>query len=471
MGILKIINWTIAIAFMLCYAYQGIYILIAWLKKEKKPPVPAARDRDYAVLICARNEAVVIGDLLDSLHRQTWPAKRLHIFVMADNCTDNTAQIAAAGGAEVYTRQNQELIGKGYALQELLSHIRADHPEGFDGYFVFDADNILEPDYIEQMDRTFCAGNDIITSYRNSKNYGDNWISSGYALWFLRESRYLNYARHLIGTSCAVSGTGFFFSRAVADEINDWPFHLLTEDIEFSIHEITKGRKVAFCRDAILYDEQPTRLSQSFRQRTRWCRGYLQVIRHYGGRLLTGMFHGDFSCYDMTMNIMPAFILSAVSIVLNVVLGIRNVVISQDLMLGAQTAWRLMQALYFVPFVMGAITTISEWRRINTSAGKKILYMFTFPLYMLTYIPVYVASLFKTPVWKPIVHSVTASQAGLLLEAAVQTPKSSRLFGITRPFRPETDSMHTVHSTGSSRKDSFLFEQPTTEFTGKKMPA
>ena len=108
----------------------------------------------------------------------------------------------------------RDRVGKGYALQTLLGHLEQDYPAGFDGYFVFDADNILDPDYIAAMNRTFSQGHDIVTSYRNSKNYGDNWISAGYALWFLRESRYLNHARSLLGTSCAVSGTGFLFSRA-----------------------------------------------------------------------------------------------------------------------------------------------------------------------------------------------------------------------------------------------------------------
>jgi hypothetical protein len=153
---------------------------------------------------------------------------------------------------------------------------------GFDGYIVFDADNILSPDYIEQMNRTFSDGHDIITSYRNSKNFGDTWISAGYALWYLRESRYLNHARYRLHTSCAVGGTGFLFSQKVIDELGGWPFHMLVEDIEFSIHEITKGRKIAFCPDAILYDEQPTGFLQSWRQRERWCKGGLQVFTHYG---------------------------------------------------------------------------------------------------------------------------------------------------------------------------------------------
>lgn len=163
----------------------------------------------------------------------------------------------------VYTRFNREKVGKGYALEQLLLHIEEDYPKVYDGFFVFDADNVLDCRFVEEMNRTFSDGYEVVTSYRNSKNYGDNWISAGYALWFIRESRYLNNSRMLLGTSCAVSGTGFLFSRQVMESTNGWKFHLLTEDIEFSVHHILQGRKIGFCADAVLYDEQPVTFRQS----------------------------------------------------------------------------------------------------------------------------------------------------------------------------------------------------------------
>ena len=315
MEMLKTINFIIAVIFFVCYTYQFLYIPVPWLRKEK-PHGPAKANR-YAVLICARNEQRVIGDLIASLRGQTYDQSLLSIFVLADNCTDDTAMVARVAGAHVYERFNQVRVGKGYALQELLEHLEQDYPRGFDGYFVFDADNILAPNYVEAMNRTFSDGHEIITSFRNSKNYGDNWISAGYALWFLRESRYLNHARFLLGTSCAVSGTGFLFSRQVLEETGPWPFHLLTEDIQFSVDQVTRGRKIAFCPDAVLYDEQPTTFRQSWNQRLRWSKGYLQVFRGYGAKLLRGAAGGSFSCYDMAAAIMPAFVLSAAAIVCN----------------------------------------------------------------------------------------------------------------------------------------------------------
>lgn len=161
-------------------------------------------------------------------------------------------------------------------------------------------------------------------AYRNSKNYGDNWISAGYALWFIRESRYLNNSRMLLGTSCAVSGTGFLFSRQVMESTNGWKFHLLTEDIEFSVHHILQGRKIGFCADAVLYDEQPVTFRQSWRQRLRWARGFLQVFRKYGFGLVKGIGKGHFSCYDMSMTVMPAYILTVGLIIAYLVGGVMS---------------------------------------------------------------------------------------------------------------------------------------------------
>ena len=226
---LRTVNALISALFFICYAYQFLYIPLVLAKKQRPLPCPPSPHR-YAVLIAARNESAVIGGLLDSLRQQTYDPALLTVFVAADNCTDDTAAIARRHGAVVYERFNHVNVGKGYALDFLTQHIKADYPDGFDGYFVFDADNILAPDYIEKMNAVFSNGYEIVTSYRNSKNYADNWISAGYGLWFLRESRYLNGARMRLGSSAAVGGTGFLFSQRILDKTGGWRFYLLTED-------------------------------------------------------------------------------------------------------------------------------------------------------------------------------------------------------------------------------------------------
>lgn len=417
MDALLTINFLLAAIFFICYAYQFIYIPIPWFKKPHEHAVEH-RHR-FAVLICARNEERVIAKLIESIHRQTYDCGSIRVFVMADNCTDNTARVARNAGATVYKRNNPFLIGKGYALEELLNNITEDYPRGyFDGYFVFDADNVLDKNYIKEMNRTFCDGYDIITSYRDSKNYGDNWISAGYALWFLRESRYLNHARFLLGTSCAVSGTGFFFSKRILEKNGGWPFHLLTEDIEFTVHNIINGEKVGFCPKAVLYDEQPTSFCQSCRQRMRWAKGYIQVFRKYGADLLKGALRGNFSCFDMAMAIMPAVVLTAACILVNSVTAALTLASGGSLVPILVSVGQSILNMYLTLFAVGAVTTATEWKMIAAPAWKKIIYTFTFPLFMFTYIPISFAAIFAHVEWKPIEHSVSVSCEELWQEGA-----------------------------------------------------
>ena len=407
MNIILTINVIVAVVFACCYAYQLFFLAVPFTRKQEahKPEVL----HRFAILICARNESAVIADLLQSIQHQSYDQSLITTFVMADNCTDNTAEIARQNGAVVYTRFNKEKVGKGYALEQLLKNIEEDYPQTFDGFFAFDADNVLDCHFVEAMNRTFTDGYEVVTSYRNSKNYGENWISAGYALWFIRESRYLNNSRMLMGTSCAISGTGFLFSRKVIESTNGWVFHLLTEDIEFSVYHILQGRTIGFCADAVLYDEQPATFRQSWRQRMRWSQGYLQVFRDYGARLLRGIFRGSFSCFDMSMAIMPAFVLSTVSILVNLTLGVVGALAGDNLLVAFESVGQMLLNMYLTLLVLGGITTITEWKNIRTSPVKKIVYMFTFPLFMFTYIPISLAAFFCKPQWKPIEHRVSAA--------------------------------------------------------------
>ena len=136
MDTIKMINYILTVIFFICYAYQAVYVIIPFIVKEK-PHKPAKRNR-FAVLISARNEQMVIGNLIDSINRQTYPGELITTFVVADNCTDETARIAREHGAVVFERFNAELVGKGYALNWLLERIDAAYPDKpFDAYIVF----------------------------------------------------------------------------------------------------------------------------------------------------------------------------------------------------------------------------------------------------------------------------------------------------------------------------------------------
>ena len=393
--------------YKIIYKITGIF----FTRKFKE----AKQNHKYAILVAARNEETVIGNLVDSINKQDYPSELVTVFVVADNCTDNTAKIARELGAICYERFDPDHRTKGYALQFLVENIRRDYGiDSFEGYFIFDADNLLKEDYITCMNESFDAGQKIIKSYRNTNNFGDNWISAGYALWFLRESKYLNYSRMLLDTSSAISGTGFMLSNEIVKRSGGWKYYLLTEDIEFTVDHVINDYKIGFCKNAILYDEQPNELKQSIRQRMRWAKGYFQVMCNYGTKLIKGTIKGkNFSCYDMSMSILPALLLTIATVTINGTAIIAGLISGVSVAPIIEAMVRCLVGMYFTLYAIGTITTITEWKNIYTTTVKKILYTFTFPLFMMTYIPITLVALFKKVEWKPIVHSRAKSIADI----------------------------------------------------------
>ena len=276
---LESMQWVLFIFFTAAYAYQIFYLLVGLWGKQRGGVENAELHR-YAAIISARNESAVIGRLIRTLKEQDYPSDLLDVIVVADNCTDNTAEVARSAGAIVYERFNKVQVGKGYALDYLFKHIFEEQGEdAYDAFFVFDADNIVDPQFVREMNKMYDTGEySALTSYRNSQNFCANWISAGYALWFLRESRFLNRPRTRLGVNCAVSGTGFLIAADVLREEGGWNYHLLTEDIEFSIASAVRGRKIGYCGNAIIYDEQPEHFRQSWDQRLRWSKGFYQIV-------------------------------------------------------------------------------------------------------------------------------------------------------------------------------------------------
>ena len=409
-----IFNFCVFITFTICYTYQLYYVLVVLSRKPKQ--LVAKKNHRYAVVVSARNESAVIGDLIHSIKVQNYPTELIDVFVIADNCTDNTADVAREAGAIVFKRFNTEQVGKGYALDYGFKIIRSQYADrGYEAYFVFDADNVLDVNYFREMNKTFDNGAKASTSYRNSKNYDSNWISAGYAVWFLREAKFLNQARLTLNTSCAVSGTGFFIAADIIEKNDGWRWHLLTEDIEFSANSILEGIRIAYTPTAVLYDEQPVTFRDSWNQRFRWAKGFYQVFWHYGARLAKGGFTNPkgsrFACYDMLMTIAPGMLLTIVSVVFNAIIIVLAATgaMSTGVMIASSISsifFCLFNYVMFM-FLFGVLTTFVEWDSIHAPTRKKVLYMFTFPFFMLTYVPIALVALVKKCQWKPIKHSIS----------------------------------------------------------------
>lgn len=287
--IFKNINSIIGTVLSAMMIYKTVYFFIGMFFTRKFKP--AKKKHKYAIVIAARNEEAVIGNLLDSIKKQDYPSELLTTFVVADNCTDKTAEIVRSKGGICYERFDNERKTKGFALQYLFEKIEEDYGRmNFEGYFVFDADNLLKKDYITRMNEAFDSGEKIITSYRNTKNFDENWIASTYALHWIRSIRTNHRARSVLRLATNIQGTGFLFANEIVKD--GWKYTSLTEDRALTADAVAQGYRISYNDAAMFYDEQPTSMKIALRQRLRWSKGHLLAFLETGPYLFTNIFFG-----------------------------------------------------------------------------------------------------------------------------------------------------------------------------------
>ena len=410
---MNIVNLVICALFVLCYFYQALYTVYALFHKEK-PRGEGGKNR-LAVLVCARNEEGVIGALIDSLKKQDYDKSLTSVFVVADNCTDNTAAVAErAGATRVYIRDDKTHIGKGYALEFLLWQMDAEFGEdAFDAFVVFDADNLASPTFLTEMNRVYSDGYEIVAGYRNAKNFGDSIASAGSAMWFIREARFLNTARIGFGGSAWLAGTGFLFSNKIKKENGGWPFHTLTEDVEFMVDSALRGYRVGYAADAEFFDEQPVRFSDSFFQRLRWAKGGLQVFSKYWKRMLLRSLGLDFAILDYTVSIAPAYLMTVLVVLFNAV-GITVCAVGGTLSMVLPVLLGMLLGVIFLIVLAAAVTVACEWKKIRASTGQKLLSVLAFVPFMISYVPIALIALLFPVRWRETKHTASRSIEDLM---------------------------------------------------------
>ncbi len=270
--------------------HRTLYVITGFFFTRKFKP--AKNQHKYAIVIPARNEEAVIANLINSIKRQDYPAELITTFVVADNCTDRTAEVARANGAICYERFNDKDRTKGFALQFLFERIAEDYGiDSFEGYFVFDSDNLLNKDYVTKMNDSFDAGEKIITSYRNTKNFDENWVASTYAIHWLRSIRFRHRARSVFRLATNIQGTGFLFASELVKD--GWKYTSLTEDRAFTADAVAHGYAISYNDEAEFFDEQPISLRIALRQRIRWSKGHILAFLESGWSLFKNIFVGN----------------------------------------------------------------------------------------------------------------------------------------------------------------------------------
>ena len=387
--------WTVTIFWL----YQVVVSLCSLIKLKDKP-LKVNKDHRFMAIIPAHNEEAVVANLVESLKNQTYNKDLYDIYVIADNCTDNTAKVARDAGAIVYERFDETKKTKGYALNWFLQQkIKENVP--YDAFFVFDADNIVDKNFIKNMNKKLCQGEDVVQGYRDIKNPSDNWITAGYAIFYWQMHRFYHLARYNIGLSPLLNGTGFMVKFDVIKP-QGWDTETLTEDIEFSLKRIIKGKKLGWATDAIVYDEQPTEFRQSWSQRSRWTVGHIQCIKKYTKDLAIAakenkkMINIDGLFY--IVGSIPMFVITMLLLFSNFVMYNSSAITSAELI---KNILFYLLPTFVLPIFIGMFAMWLDGRKIKPMTKGLLCY----PLFLLTWIFINFKCLFiRNTSWEKIDH-------------------------------------------------------------------
>lgn len=425
LGIVELIHSILGLVLMVLYFYQNFYAIFGAVTKKKKYN-KAKKLHKYAYIICAHDEETVVGNLVDSIYKQDYPRELMQVFVVADNCTDNTANVARDAGAIVFERTSSKK-GKSFALDFVIKKLLKDYKsEGFEAAFIFDADNLVNHEYTLKMNDLFDQGIRVATSYRESKNYDENWVSASSSMLFYREAVLIHHSRARLNVGTYVSGTGYYVDWKILEDLNGWNFHTLVEDIEFSYYCCANDIKIGFCEDALFYDEQPIDLKSNNIQKLRWCKGIHQCFAKYELKCGGWKLRRDYlkkkekvtlrdrlfsqTRYEMHMHISPLPSISALWTVFFALISGIYCIINQ-LEFKVYLNYVMLPIIYLIggcfglAFLHALIVTLKKHKQIQASLFKQILYCFTFPVLVVFMLCTSIKAMFKREVkWVKIDH-------------------------------------------------------------------
>ena len=266
-------------------------------KKDYKDHDPQMR---FLVLVPAHNEEKVIGDIIGNLNEMDYPRELYDFYIIADNCTDGTAEKARSLGANVIETHKESPdapTGKPIALKKALDQI--DYRDNYDLMMIFDADNLIDSNMFREVNSQYLDKGrpDFIQCYLGAKN------KSGVVAWFYYtgytlSNRFFNLAKQRLGLNGVLGGTGFAMSTSYLAQRGGWTTMTLTEDYEMQVEAILEGRRILWNHFTRVYDEKPTRLYAAIRQRVRWGQGHWYVTLHNTGKLVRALFAGRISLWE-----------------------------------------------------------------------------------------------------------------------------------------------------------------------------
>lgn len=349
-------------------SYLLLLTVAAFFARRTTPARRGAPSHRFVIMIPAHNEERLLPKTLANLQQLDYPQELFRIHVVADNCSDRTAELARVGGAVAHERFDTELRGKGYALEWLLQRLW-DTGEFHDAVLILDADSVVSPNFLRVMDARLARGERVIQAYYAVHQPEGAW-SAGLRAVALTVLHYLRpQGRMVLGGSTGLKGNGMVFAAEILRK-HRWSASL-TEDIEYHMELILAGERAMFAPDAVVWAEMPDSLRASQSQNERWEKGRMEMVRRFVPKLFgASLRKQSFLLFDAAVEqlIPPFSVVAGASIaVLLAALALQSpigIALATAIVLGqviyvfaglalARAPWSTYKALFFAPMFMG----------------------------------------------------------------------------------------------------------------------
>ena len=379
--------------------YHFTISIFAFIPKEEKK-IKRNKKHSFALITSAHNEEAVIANLVHSLENLEYDKSKYDIFVIADNCVDNTAKVAREAGAKVFERFDEKR-GKGFALEWMFEKLFK-MKRKYDFVAIFDADNLVSEKFLTSMNNKVNQGHRVVQGYLDSKNPNDTWISYVHSMTYWIMNAFYQRARYNIGLSNQLGGTGFIMATELIKEYG-WQATCLTEDLEFSMKLALQGEKVAWANDAIVYDEKPLTFKASWNQRKRWMQGNADVCFRFAPKLFAkGTRENKLFLFDNCLYMVQPMIF-VVSTILMIMFGIVNGITGNEMSVGNVIPAAITTVIFAVNFIWPIVVMALDKKfNKNTLIGYLVFLAFSF-----TWIPLIIMGVIgrKNTEWSHTKHT------------------------------------------------------------------
>lgn len=418
--VLSIINYVVLIAIAIPLFLQVLYVLLfflpkkTWKKSEKKGRI--------AFLIAANNEESVIYDTVkDLLDNQQYPAELYDVYVVADNCTDRTAELAEKAGAKVliHNDPDPEHHRAAYPLRYGLDYLMS-LGDKYDFVLRLDADNHVNPQFASVMNDAYQAGVDFARPYEGARNASQSFFTKACAMFYVFDSRFGSRVRERLGLAAHVNGSGAMMSMRMLRATGGYDCTSISEDAEYFINRLFDGYKGHFVEDAVVYEDMPSSLRDTYNRNKRIGSGSVSLLKPKFMKMFGKFFTtGNFSYLEVCLTYAFVFITAIVAtwiplfyIYNFLYLGFaayggmelslftqtyyyevlwNTVIIMASVLVGLFVLFGYLQALFLV---------MTDYKKLGANSRRELLSaVFLFPFFLILYsVTIFIGTMSK-PAW------------------------------------------------------------------------